>query len=78
MPMITKKVMTKNTIYTMQKLLVICFIESPLKMMKNTFYYILKAPFVLKVFRFCHGYLVMQEKKLDQKDNVYFFRFMQK
>ena len=31
---------------------VICFIESPLKMMKNGFYFILKALFVLKVFKF--------------------------
>ena len=31
---------------------VICFIESPLKMMKNAFYFILKALFVLKIFKF--------------------------
>ena len=30
----------------------ICFIESPLKMMKNAFYFTLKAPFILKVFKF--------------------------
>ena len=30
----------------------ICFIESPLKMMKNAFYFILKAPFILKIFKF--------------------------
>ena len=35
-----------------QKNCVICFIESPLKMMKNAFYFILKAPFVLKIFEF--------------------------
>ena len=29
-----------------------CFIESPLKMMKNAFYFTLKAPFILKVFKF--------------------------
>ena len=28
------------------------FIESPLKMMKNAFYFILKAFFVLKIFKF--------------------------
>ena len=28
------------------------FIESPLKMMKNAFYFILKALFVLKIFKF--------------------------
>ena len=31
---------------------VICFIESPLKVMKNAFYFILKAPFVLEIFKF--------------------------
>ena len=31
---------------------VICLIESPLKLMKNAFYFILKAPFVLKIFKF--------------------------
>ena len=30
----------------------ICFIESPLKMMKNAFVFILKALFVLKIFKF--------------------------
>ena len=30
----------------------ICFNESPLKMMKNVFYVILKSHFVLKVFNF--------------------------
>ena len=30
----------------------ICFNESPLKMMKSTFYFILKARFVLKIFKF--------------------------
>ena len=31
---------------------VIYFIESPLKMMNNAFYFILKALFVLKIFKF--------------------------
>ena len=31
---------------------VICFIESTLKIIKNAFYFILKAPFVLKIFTF--------------------------
>ena len=43
----------------------ICFIESPSKMMKNTFNFISKALFVLKIFNFCHHFLVMQEKRLD-------------
>ena len=35
-----------------QKNCVICFTGSPLKMMKNAFYFILKALFVLKIFKF--------------------------
>ena len=31
---------------------VVCLIESPLEMMKNTFYFILKALFVLNIFKF--------------------------
>ena len=35
-----------------KKFCVICLIESPLKMMKNAFRFILKALFVLKIFNF--------------------------
>ena len=35
-----------------KKFCVICLIESSLKMMKNAFYFILKALFVLKIFKF--------------------------
>ena len=31
---------------------IICFTESPLKMMKNAFFFILKALFLLKTFKF--------------------------
>ena len=34
-----------------KKICVTCLIESPLKMMKNAFYFILKAIFVLKIFK---------------------------
>ena len=37
---------------TFHKNRVICFIEIPLKMIKNAFYFILKALFVLKIFNF--------------------------
>ena len=33
--------------------------ESPLKMMKNAFYFTSKALFVLKVFQFCLDFLVV-------------------
>ena len=35
-----------------KKFWVICLIESPSKVMKNAFYFILKAPLVLKIFQF--------------------------
>ena len=35
-----------------RKICFICFNESPLKMLKNAFYFILKAFFVLKIFKF--------------------------
>ena len=35
-----------------QKKCVICFVKSSLKMMKNAFYFILRALFVLKKFKF--------------------------
>ena len=34
------------------KIIFICFNENPLKMMKNAFYFIVKAFFVLKIFNF--------------------------
>ena len=33
--------------------------ESLFKMMKNAFYFILIALFILKIFRYCLGFLVM-------------------
>ena len=44
--------MLKGGLSTSKKSCVICFSESPLKIMKNGFYFILKAPFVLKIFKF--------------------------
>ena len=35
-----------------KKKVIICFNHSPSKMMKNAFYFILKALFVLKIFKF--------------------------
>ena len=40
----------KSDSHLPKKFLFICFNESPLKMMKNAFYFILKAPFVFKIF----------------------------
>ena len=35
-----------------RKFFIICFNDSPSKMMKNAFYFVLKALFVLKIFKF--------------------------
>ena len=40
---------------------------SPLKMMKNVFYFTLEAPFVLKISKFCLDFLVMQKNGLIRK-----------
>ena len=48
-----------------KKISVICFIESPLKMMKNTFDLFLKVIFVLKIFTFLSWLFGHVEKRLD-------------
>ena len=57
----SKNFLFKFELSPSKKKCVICFIESPLKMMKNAFYSILKALFVLKI-SFYHDFLVMQKK----------------
>ena len=42
----------KSDSHLSKKICIICLIESPLKVMKNAFYFILKALFVLKIFKF--------------------------
>ena len=37
--------------HLLNKIIFVCFTESPLKMMENAFYFIIKALFVLKVFK---------------------------
>ena len=49
----------KVRLLSSKKKYVIFLIESPLKMMKNAFYFFLKALFVFKIYRFCHDFLVM-------------------
>ena len=46
--------------------------ESPLKMMKNTFYFMLKAPFVIEIFAFSFWVLDYAEKQLDKTALVNF------
>ena len=45
----------------------ICFNEIPLKVIKNGFYSILKAPFVLKIFKFLSWLCSHREKKVSFK-----------
>ena len=40
--------------------------------MKNTFYFTLKTPFVVKMFKFLSWLFGLVEKRLDQKDKVGF------
>ena len=42
----------KSDSHIPKKICVICLTERPLKMMKNAFHFILKAPFVIKIFKF--------------------------
>ena len=46
-----------------KKFFFICVTESPLKMMKNAFYFILKALFILKIFQFLSWLFGHIEKK---------------
>ena len=48
-----------------KKIYVIFLIESPLKMMKNAFYFNLKALFILKIFKFLSGRFGPVGKKFD-------------
>ena len=42
----------KSDSHLPKKVFITCFNDSPLKMMKNAFYFILKAIFVLKIVKF--------------------------
>ena len=44
------------------KKIVVCLIESPLKMMKNVFYFILKVLFVLQTYKFLSWVFGLLEK----------------
>ena len=61
----------KSDSYLPKKFCFTCFIKSALKMMKNAFYFILKALFS-RYLNFCHDFMVMLKKRIDQKDKVNF------
>ena len=46
--------------------------ESPLKMMKNAFYFTSKALFILKIFKFLSWLFGLISKRLDLKDQISF------
>ena len=46
--------------------------RSPLKMMKNAFYYVLKALFVLKIFTFLSSLFGHVGRRIDKKAKVIF------
>ena len=52
----------KMDIHLPTKIFFACFDESPLKMMKNAFYFILKSLFVLEIFKFLSWLLGHVEK----------------
>ena len=47
----------------------ICFNESPLNMTKNVFYFIVKALFILKIFKFFRAFFGDVGKRLDKRTN---------
>ena len=50
----------------------ICCNGRPLNMIKNAFYFMLKALFVLKIFKFCPDVFGHEEKRPDKKAKVDF------
>ena len=61
-----------------KKIRVFCFIEGPLKTMKNAFYFVLKPLFVLKIFKHLSWLFGHDDCKviMNEKKTVYFERIM--
>ena len=60
-------VVLKVALSAFKNICVICFIELPLKMMENAFYFILKTHFIIKLFKslFIFKFLFMKKKRFD-------------
>ena len=58
--------------HTFQKVVFVDLNESPLKMMKNAFYFMLKALLFLEIFTFLYWLFGYVEKRLDKKATVNF------
>ena len=54
----------KSDSHLSNKIVLLAFFKSPLKMMKNAFYLILKAPFVLKIFCSCRKKGLIRKMRL--------------
>ena len=55
-----------------KKAVFICFYESPLKMMKNAFYFMLETLFIPKIFKYLSSLFGYVEKRLNEKAKVDF------
>ena len=62
-----KNLQLKGVCYSRLKVGLSPYIESPLKMKKNAFCFILKALFVLKIFNFLSWLFGHVEKQLDER-----------
>ena len=67
-----RRIYLKSGSHLPNKIRFICFNENPLKMMKNAFYFIWKAPFVLKMFKLLSWLFRYVEKTalLEDKFNL--------
>ena len=54
-----------DSLLPLKKVVFICFDESPLKMIKNAFYVMLKALYILEIFTFLSRLFGYVEKLLD-------------
>ena len=54
-----------------KKIVFICFNKNPLKKMKNAFCFMLKAHFVIEIFKFLSWHFGYVEKWLDKKAKIY-------
>ena len=59
---LSKKMSLKSDFHLPKKIYFICFNDSPSKMLKNAFYFILKALFVFKIFKFLSSLFEHVEK----------------
>ena len=65
-------VFLKSDSHLPDKFIFICFIDSPLKMIKNTFYFILKVFPFTKYLNFCLDILVAQKKRFNYENKISF------